>query len=566
MSLWKKSVRKSNTRRAKNGAFVKSYSCLESRNMLSITLVDGIVEIEGTLDDDVVTVEPRQDGNRIIVTLNDDVTESFDVEDISRVRFRALQGDDTFTNTSDVDSTAFGHAGNDVFIGGGGHNRFQGGDGRDELTGGPRNDVLRGRDGNDIINGGQRHDRLFGGNGSDEINGEQGRDFINGGAGNDVLTGGNLEDRIFGEGGNDEIIGGTDDDRLVGGGGDDNINGGDGVDVIIGNVGDDSLSGGEGEDEIRGGEGNDRLSGDDGNDLLNGHEGDDFIVGGEGRDTVDAGEGNDEVQGGIGPDVINGGPGDDQLFGNEHIDTINGGDGSDRIYGGSDTDNFLNGDAGTDLIVSTANADAITDGADDIVVEFSRDEAIPGSDWSSEQIEVVSDLLTEIVDRANNVAIISDSEAANEGSRVQFIKGTDLESENFRENGELFIQIPDFDLEQSTETRRTVIRQIGRLWAENEAVEDVFGAASSAFLTQFYAVSDWTEGTEVPDGFIASTDGEWYYDENAEFFTDLGRENPSSDWANIWEFTFSEFTNLLDVARLAPKTTVLDAFFESLSG
>ena len=566
MSLWKKSVRKSQNRRTKNGPLVESYSCLEPRNMLSITLVDGIVEIEGTLNDDTVTVEPRQAGAAIVVTLNDD-EQTFQVEDITRVRFRGLQGDDTFTNTSDVDSTAFGHAGNDVFIGGGGHNRFQGGDGRDELTGGPRNDVLRGRDGNDIINGEQRHDRLFGGNGQDEINGGQGRDFINGGAGDDTLTGGNLEDRIFGEGGDDEIIGGTDNDRLVGGGGNDNINGGDGIDVIIGNVGDDSLSGGDGADEIRGGEGNDRISGDDGNDLLNGLEGNDTILGGAGLDTVDAGDGDDQVFGGIGPDVINGGLGNDELFGNENVDTINGGEGNDRIYGGEDTANILNGDAGTDLIVSSANADSITDSEDDIVVSFTSVDATPGGIWSAKQIEDVTLLLTEIVERADNVAIIGDSVAGNAGSRVQFIKGTDLEAENLRENGALSIQIPDWDPSdsvQANDTQRAVARQIGRLWADVGTVEEVFGAVSSEFVTRFYSVSDWTEGTDVPDGFIASTDGEWYYDENAEFFTDLGRENPSADWANLWEFTFSEFTNLLDVARLSPKTTVLDSFFESL--
>ena len=150
MSSKKSKQRTSKNRRRKTASSAQPYVKLEPRKLLAITLVDGIVEIEGTIEDDVVTVEPIGD-SAISVSLNSDESIRFSVEDVIRVRFRGLRGDDTFTNNSDVDSTAFGHDGDDVFIGGGGNNRFQGGDGRDVLTGGPRNDVIRGRDGLSLI-------------------------------------------------------------------------------------------------------------------------------------------------------------------------------------------------------------------------------------------------------------------------------------------------------------------------------------------------------------------------------------------------------------------------------
>ena len=525
-------------------------------------LVDGIVEIEGTLNDDVVTIEALNE-REIEVNLNGDEIETFQTDEITRIRFRALRGDDSFTNNSDVDSTAYGHDGDDVFIGGGGHNRFQGGDGRDELIGGPRNDVIRGRDGNDIINGRQRHDRLFGGNGNDQIDGEQGRDFINGEAGADILTGGNLEDRILGEGGDDHIRGGTGEDHLIGGGGNDRIEAGPDNDIVIGNVGDDSLSGDDGNDEIRGGAGEDVLSGGDGADILNGHEDDDLLVGAGGRDTADGGEGNDRIFGGEGPDILNGGDGDDEVHGNEGVDVVNGGDGNDRLFGGVDN-NVFGGDGGRDLIFSGGKADSIVDGSQDVVIEFGSDVSVPGSDWTNTQIQTIGGALFRIAERANNIDIVGDNNGDN---RVRYVKGTDLEPESRREEGILVIQLPDWDAGSAGEQRETsdeTIRQVALLWSEADVVDAVF-SSSGTFVTQFREVSDWTEGTDVPDGHVASTDGEWFYLEDAEFFTDLGRTNPQSDWADMWDFVFTDLQSNVDIERLADKTAVIDAFFDSLS-
>lgn len=560
----KKPKHQSSSRRRKANCLTgQPYCQLENRNMLTITLVDGIVEVEGTLGDDVVNVDPAATEQSFTVTLNGE-SETFAVEDVLRVRFRGRMGNDVFTNTTDVDSTAYGHDGDDVFIGGGGHNRFQGGDGRDELIGGPRNDVIRGRDGNDIIFGGQRHDLLLGGDGSDEINGQQGRDVINGEAGNDILNGGNLEDEIRGEGGDDIIRGGTGDDNLIGGGGDDQIEGGQGKDVLVGNGGDDSLDGGAENDELRGGAGADILSGGDGADLINGHEGDDLIVGSNGRDTINAGDGNDRVFGGDGPDVIDGGAGNDELHGNEDVDVISGGDGSDRMFGGIDNNIFF-GEGGRDIVLSASNADSIVDSGQDIVIKFGQFSLnTPGSRWTEEQIQTVEGALNQLVERTGSLDIIGDNNGDN---MVRYLKNTGAIPGNDRKDGELVITLADWDsanVDQQRATTTEVFHQVGRLWSDAATIDAVF-SGSGVFVTQFRQISDWTAGTDVPPGYLASTDGEWYYLEGAEFYTERGRENPNADWANIWEFVFEDMKDPVDESRLAAKTGAVETFFDSLA-
>ncbi len=168
------------TRKAcRNGS---RYDRLEVRNLLAGISYDAdtsTVLIEGSVNNDVVTIEMVGD-DMISVDLTGFDQQQFAVEDVELIRFRALAGDDQFTNNTDISSTVFGHDGDDTLIGGNGFNRFQGGDGNDTLVGGTRNDTLRGREGNDVIMGGVRHDRLFGGEGDDELIGGQGRDIIRG--------------------------------------------------------------------------------------------------------------------------------------------------------------------------------------------------------------------------------------------------------------------------------------------------------------------------------------------------------------------------------------------------
>jgi len=94
-------------------------------------------------------------------------------------------------------------------------------------------------------------------------------------------------------------------DRLVAGAGDDTLNGGPGADRLMGNSGNDTANGGAGRDFVLGGRGNDTLRGGDDRDIITGGPGTDALFGDAGddlllardraRDTVDGGEGNDRA-------------------------------------------------------------------------------------------------------------------------------------------------------------------------------------------------------------------------------------------------------------------------------
>ena len=102
---------------------------------------------------------------------------------------------------------------------------------------------------------------------------------------------------IAGGGGNDSIIGGWGDDALSGDAGNDSIDGNDGRDTLVGGEGDDTLAGGSGDDTVNGGNGNDDVSGDraiidrmpfaylNGPDSRNIRYGKDVVIGGAGRDS-----------------------------------------------------------------------------------------------------------------------------------------------------------------------------------------------------------------------------------------------------------------------------------------
>ncbi len=193
------------------------YNKLEAREMLasvSIQDVNGrqtlVIDGDPTADSAIV-----QDANasQVRVNLNGQTT-FHNKSAFERIRFLGRSGDDFFHNQTDIDSAAFGHAGNDNLVGGNGNNWIQGGEGNDQLTGGDRNDQIRGRAGNDIIRGGKRHDRLFGNDGNDQIFAGSGNDFIRGDAGQDILFGQNGNDRIAGGSGDDEVNAGSGDDRL----------------------------------------------------------------------------------------------------------------------------------------------------------------------------------------------------------------------------------------------------------------------------------------------------------------------------------------------------------------
>ncbi len=493
-----------NVRNRKNQLSQHQYAALEARQLLAgITFdeVTGTIEIEGSNGDDSALVQ-EVDATTLSVDLTGFDQQLFAIEDVNLIRFRGLAGNDRFENRTQIDATAFGHDGNDRLVGGGGHNRFQGGNDDDTLVGGARNDVLRGRNGNDAIEGGIRHDRLFGGEGDDIILGQHGRDMIRGEAGDDNISGGADEDDIYG-----------------------------GVD----------------NDELSGDNGNDRLFGEDGNDTLIGNNDDDFLDGGIGDDTINAGNGNDTLIGGSGVDILNGKAGNDVLFG--------GVGGADEIDGGAGSDRILM--TRQDVVIGPDAADAVIDFVD-------AGSLIGGGLWIDEQILTVNSAFDAIAARTDGSNILlQDSTSA---KPLRYLKGDDLEPSNTINSSGRAIQLRNWDTTSETETRETffsVIHQTALTWSS--VLEINAGIPGQGFrYANFIAESEWGQGTEVPDGFVASTDGEWFYREGTEFLNADGMINPRRDWATIWELALNEDASDADLNRLADKLARINQFFDAV--
>jgi hypothetical protein len=186
----------------------------------------------------------------------------FDANEVPRIFFNGLGGNDVFTSNSSIETIAHG------------------GEGDDEIDGGWGRVELYGDGGNDYLHAGNlAYGAMFGGFGNDEIRaGARGMD-------------------LFGE---------EENDFLYGGNGNDFLSGGDGNDQLWGGAGNDSLQGGGGSDQIQGQDGNDKIWGEDGFDFLEGNDGRDTISGGKDRDYLDGGDDQevDELYGDEGPDIF----------------------------------------------------------------------------------------------------------------------------------------------------------------------------------------------------------------------------------------------------------------------
>ncbi len=217
---------------------------LESRRLLSATLVNGVLEVVGTFDADDISVSLNDsNSNQIDVSINGDVS-TFNISAVNRIAMFGSTGDD-----HQFVSNEFGDFPFSVFM--------KGGAGEDLLEGSNLADILYGGGGDDLINGLLGNDFLYGEEGLDELLGSNGVDRLFGGDLNDLLEGGI---------GNDILKGGFGDDLLRGGDGLDMLFGRAGLDQLFGELGEDLLDGGLGEDDLDGGAGLDRLIGGLGND------------------------------------------------------------------------------------------------------------------------------------------------------------------------------------------------------------------------------------------------------------------------------------------------------------
>jgi Ca2+-binding RTX toxin-like protein len=149
--------------------------------MLSVTLVEGVLSVEGTDGDDVITFSVDNtvpETPALVVSVNGEST-SNDLALVTSIQVDAGNGHDSVT-LGDVAIPA-------TLLGGNGKDSLSGGAGDDVIEGGNGKDLLAGNGGNDALNGGNGKDNLSGGDGDDSLVGGRGKDVLDGGEGTNVL-------------------------------------------------------------------------------------------------------------------------------------------------------------------------------------------------------------------------------------------------------------------------------------------------------------------------------------------------------------------------------------------
>lgn len=568
MSLFQKTLRvlfptKRVARKARRSNSSLEFCQLEAKNLLTtFTLTDSVLTINGTNDSEFVVLFQRSDGT---IDLEDAgvIAQTYNNDDVSRVIFRGRNGDDAFTNNSDIPSEFFGHGGFDLFIGGTGDDIAFGGGDDDQLSGGEGNDSLNGSDGNDVINGNEGVDRIFGGNGNDRIFGGEGDDFISAEAGDDVLFGGEGDDFLRGFLGDDEIHGGAGDDLVFGQAGDDIIFGNDGNDRLRGNNDNDIIHGEAGNDVLIGDVGDDRFFGGAGNDLTFGFTGDDFHDGGEGNDRLFDTDGDDTIEGGEGDDILRSGAGNDLLIGGAGVDVLRGEAGNDRLYGGGGHDrlfagfgndslhggegvevDILEGDAGSDRFHQT-DRDNITDRtAEDVTIEYVTEFIA----WRDLEIESIDRGFNQIFELAGNSNELFRETFNGANQNVTIHKVGELPGITQHRNiinpetNEREIQILDTN-ENSTSGQRffqqAIVQQLANNWNSPEELQQIFQNSQSVW-NDFLALSQWTQTNPQNSEFVQSGDGNWWYHESAVFVNSSATNNPFQDFVGVWSATVND--------------------------
>ncbi len=205
----------------------------------------GTIRIDGTQQDDQVTISIDGDTLMVSMSLRDEIyKKTYRSDRVTRIEFYGNDGNDTLDNRTHIPVFANGNRGNDTIHGGSARDEIfsewaYGGAGDDELTG----THLYGEEDHDTLHGTSGDDQLFGGAGRDWIDGAGGNDFIDGGTEDDIIytdwsghqaaTNGSLalngpaagNATVFGGQGNDELYGGQHSGFLVGGPGTDTMRG-----------------------------------------------------------------------------------------------------------------------------------------------------------------------------------------------------------------------------------------------------------------------------------------------------------------------------------------------------
>ncbi len=197
-------ARKTTKRRATSPRRPLRLETFEPRLLMvgDISLANGQLFIDGTNDIDDVVIAVEDDevqvtlGQYVGGTLIDQITEEFDLADVTSILFWGGNGNDRFSNgfvddngvmqLTNIPCVAYGHAGYDVLAGGNANDYLYGGSENDLLFGFAGIDNLFGGDGIDQLFGGEGNDNLYGQGDNDELYGEMGDDWLAGGPGNDT--------------------------------------------------------------------------------------------------------------------------------------------------------------------------------------------------------------------------------------------------------------------------------------------------------------------------------------------------------------------------------------------
>lgn len=577
-----------------------AYASLEPRKLLAANLFydadSDVVTIISDSADDHVDVSLNVDGD-VLVAIDGGDSAIYDPAAVTEIRFYSNAGNDSFDNTTHVDSLFVGADGDDTFQGGSGNDRVYAGAGEDVIYGGDGNDELHGGDDNDLIDGEAGNDQLHGGNGNDVIHGGTGDDYLAGEFGDDTLYGEEDTDTLLGSNGNDQVYGGTGDDSVYGQGDDDYVYGGDGDDRVRGNNGNDYLYGGEGQDFMMSDNGDDFAYGEAGDDLIFAYDGVDRLEGGEGNDQIFGEHGTNTLLGGNGADTIVGGDGVDYIFGEADDDLIYGRDGNDELDGGLGVDRLLGGDgddslygselasadslvgeAGNDRFLVQAN-DTITDQeSGDAVLEFIDDTA----QWSDAQIVVLHDAFRQLYEATGNNLLLK--ETLNDDP-LQLIMMSDLggaaginylttTTSWYYQNGqpvytytyEREIHILDWDDTSTFYNNQFVdvlIHEFAHNWDSDTELASISEPLGS-YWDSFIALSGWTSSQPTSGDYTQSADGNWWYESSAQFAENYGRTNPYEDMATLFEYYFENGVDGGGSSNLDQKVALLDALMEEL--
>jgi Ca2+-binding RTX toxin-like protein len=147
---------------------------LESRRLLSVDIVNGVVQINGTSAAD--NIRLWQSGSDLVVSFNGK-EQTISAAIFTSIWVDAGAGNDYLSAGRDFSKTP--HPASPfacTILGGSGHDTLLGSDAADLLVGGAGNDTIEAGEGNDTVNGGRGDDLVDGGHGTNALYGAGGRD------------------------------------------------------------------------------------------------------------------------------------------------------------------------------------------------------------------------------------------------------------------------------------------------------------------------------------------------------------------------------------------------------